>query len=111
VSATADPPVVAAFDFPRTESMPFTAGMSIDKMSVTVPTRTATDITMGLVAPVPRATLPAMDVSDIHRVDKESVIPEVTWPEYLVMPNPAPFTVKVESCMLALFTLMVELMR
>jgi len=80
-------------------------------MSVTVPTRTATDMMIGLVAPVPRATLPAIDVSDIHRVDKASVDPDVTWPEYLAMPNPAPFIVKVELCMVALFTLMVELTR
>jgi hypothetical protein len=104
-------PIAGAFAIPREKSTLCKAGVSIDKMSVTVPTRTATDMMIGLVAPVPRATLPAIDVSDIHRVDKASVDPDVTWPEYLAMPNPAPFIVKVELCMVALFTLMVELTR
>jgi len=73
--------MAGAFGLPRVGSTALRAGKSIERVSVTVPTNIATDITMALEAPVPRDTFPAIAVSEIQRVDMASVLPEVTWPE------------------------------
>ena len=70
---------------------------------------TATEITACFVAPVPLDTLPAIAVSDIQTVDMASVAPDVVRAEYTTRPKLEPLTVRVESCLVALLTLIVPL--